>query len=359
MKLDTEKDIWSRLASQKEKKIVMYGMGNGADKILRVCDKRGIPVSDFFASDGFVRGQLFHGKHVMSFSEIKEKYGADNIIVLVAFATSLPEVEQAIERVAAECELYVPDVPVFGEEVFDSEFCAKHADELREVYGLWADEASREVYESIIKYRLGATLGELQRVVTDKSVIYSDLLCTDRIVTAVDAGAYNGDTVRELADVAPRLSDVFALEPDARNFAKLSEYAASETRFKVIPVQSAAWSEACELPYDASGNRNACVGTGGKRTRTVSAVTIDSLCTNRCDYIKYDVEGSEREALLGSARTIEDHRPSLLVSGYHHARDIFSLPLLIHSLCPSYKLYLRRCRCIPAWDINIIAHMEK
>ena len=35
-------DLWTYLASQKEKSIVMYGMGNGADKILAVCEKYGI-----------------------------------------------------------------------------------------------------------------------------------------------------------------------------------------------------------------------------------------------------------------------------------------------------------------------------
>ena len=83
-------DLWQYLSSSK-KSIVMYGMGNGADKIIGVCDRYGIEISDFFASDGFVRGQIFHGKKVLSFSQIKEKYGKDNIIVLVAFASSLSD----------------------------------------------------------------------------------------------------------------------------------------------------------------------------------------------------------------------------------------------------------------------------
>ena len=66
-------DLWRYLADQKEKAIVMYGMGNGADKILAVCERYGIEVSDFFASDGFVRGHSFHGKRVLSYSEAKEK----------------------------------------------------------------------------------------------------------------------------------------------------------------------------------------------------------------------------------------------------------------------------------------------
>ena len=75
-------DLWTYLASA-SKTIVMYAMGNGADKIISVCNSYSIEISDFFASDGFVRGQVFHGKRVMSFSEIKDKYGKDNIIVLL------------------------------------------------------------------------------------------------------------------------------------------------------------------------------------------------------------------------------------------------------------------------------------
>ena len=122
-------DLWTYLASA-NKTIVMYGMGNGADKIIGVCESYGIVIADFFASDGFVRGQIFHGKRVMSFSEIKDKYGKDNIIVLVAFASSLPDVMQKIADVASECETYIPDVPVRGYNVFCDEFENEHKDDI-------------------------------------------------------------------------------------------------------------------------------------------------------------------------------------------------------------------------------------
>ena len=62
-------ELWTVLQNTRLP-IVMYGMGNGADKILEVLDKKEIAVSDFFASDGFVRGHSFHGKRVLSFEEI-------------------------------------------------------------------------------------------------------------------------------------------------------------------------------------------------------------------------------------------------------------------------------------------------
>ena len=91
-------DLWHYLANT-DKSIVMYGMGNGADKILAVCERYGIEVLDFFASDGFVRGHSFHGKTVLSYSAVKEKYGAENIIALLSFGSSLPDVLELFKKV--------------------------------------------------------------------------------------------------------------------------------------------------------------------------------------------------------------------------------------------------------------------
>ena len=49
-----EKELWKHLKETK-KPIVLYGMGNGADKIITVLENFGIPYCDVFASDGFVR----------------------------------------------------------------------------------------------------------------------------------------------------------------------------------------------------------------------------------------------------------------------------------------------------------------
>ena len=71
------------------------------------------------------------------------------------------------------------------------------------------------------------------------------------------------------------------------------------------------------------------------------------------DYIKYDVEGSERAALTGSRAVIRFFAPTLLVSLYHRSEDLFDLPLLIRELNPDYHFYLRRMAGVPAWDINL------
>ena len=352
-------DLWEYLAAQKEKSIVMYGMGNGADKILDVCERYGIEIADFSASDGFVRGHSFHGKTVLSYTEAKKKYGADKMIVLLSFASSLPSVLELIHKVADECELYAPDVPVCGGTLFCREFYEKNKEKIAEARELFRDDKSKEIFDNVISYKLSGNIRYLCAAESEKDEVYRTLLSAENIETAIDAGAYNGDTARELSMYAPRLKKIFALEPDRRNFRKLSEYAEGETRFEVTPLKCAAWHETAVLSYDASGNRNAGLNTGAKKTVEVDAIAIDTLDAERVDYIKYDVEGAEKEALLGSVNTIKAHKPALLVSAYHRSEDIFELPILLNALEPSYKLYLRRYPYIPAWDLNIIARTEE
>ena len=350
-------DLWEYL-QRTEKVIVLYGMGNGADKILSVCEARGIVVSDFFASDGFVRGQVFHGKTVLSYSAVKEKYGTENLIVLLSFATSRPEVLSSVHAVADECELYAPDVPAFGETLFDRAFYLANEERFQAAYSLLADEESRRIFEQVILYKLTGKLCHLKAAENDKETVYRELLEADTIRTAMDLGAYNGDTIRELMAYAPALSRVYAMEPDRRSFRKLTEFASTlDGRPTVTAVQAAAWLENTTLCFGDEGNRNSSLSATGHATKTteVTAMTADSLLAGACvDYIKYDVEGAEHEALMGTAETIAVCRPRLLVSCYHRSEDLFALPLQLHDMRPDYRLYLRRYPYIPAWDLNLI-----
>ena len=348
-------DLWGHLCST-DKKIVMYGMGNGADKILAVCERYGIEVSDFFASDGFVRGHSFHGKRVLSYTEAKEKYGADNIIVLLSFASSLPDVIANIKRIDGECELYAPDVPVCGDELFTLEYARAHASELEATWELLADSESRRVFYNVLLYKLTGSIKYLFDAESDRDKVMNDLLDANSITDYADLGAYNGDTVRELMRYSPALSRVIAFEPDRRSFRKLSEFCDTlDGKPTVERINAAAWCEDTELIFGDEGNRNSGLFAKGKSV-SVAATSLDKVLGGKgVDYIKYDVEGCEREALIGSEQTIARYSPRLLVSVYHRSEDIFALPLLVNAMKSDYSLYLRRYAYIPAWDMNLIA----
>lgn len=356
---EIKKDLWQYLA-EAEKPIVMYGMGNGADKILTVCKAKGIEIKDFFASDGFVRGHSFHGKKVLSYSEAKEKYVKGSFIVLLSFASSLPDVIGNIKHIASETELYAPDVPVCGNDLFDMDYFVSHETEIAKARNLLSDEQSIKVFDNVIKYKLTGKIDYLFESDSKVGETFNEILNAKDFEVTADLGAYNGDTARQLAEYAPNLKKIYAFEPDRRNFRKLSEYAEREERFKVLPFQLAAWSKEETLTFGAEGNRNSGVG-GSTNAVTSKCVTVEgnsldnivAASGDKIDYIKFDVEGAESEALDGCIQTIKAHAPRLLVSVYHRSEDIFALPIKIHNLFPDYKLYLRKFRYIPAWDLNL------
>lgn len=354
MNIEIKVDLWNYLKST-DKPILMYGMGNGADKILKVCESYGIEIADFFASDGFVRGHSFHGKVVLSYSQAKEKYG--DFIVLLSFATSLPDVLENIKRISEEEELYAPDVPVFGDNLFNMEFFEEHKTDFEKAYSALEDERSKFVFENVINYKLSGKINYLFMCDDEEKEVTTRFVSPSKIKNYVDLGAYNGDTIRTLMGYTESLENVIAFEPDKRNFRKLSEWAEIVKKPEITAYKLGAWSHSDTLFFDASGNRNANLSAdGGAKLSEVEVDSLDNVIGDLApDYIKYDVEGSEYEALMGSKETIAKHSPKLLVSVYHRSEDLYKLPLLVKELNPDYRLYLRKLRYIPAWDLNLYA----
>ena len=365
---NVKKDLWEYLTST-DKTIVLYGMGNGADKILAACAEKGIEVRGVFASDGFVRQKLFHGMPVQSWSAVKERYGAQNVIVLLSFGTSREDVLENILRIADETELYAPDVPAFGDGLFDRAFYEAHRRELEKARALLSDEESKRIFDNVLSYKLTGDIRFLMDAESDEEAVWREIVRPERIKRAADLGAYNGDTVRELIERCNGgVERIYAMEPDARNYRKLESYANEETRCAVRCVPAGAWSEKAVLYFDKSGNRNASFGQNRSEslserpTKPVACAAErldDVLAGVAVDYIKYDVEGSEKEALIGSRVSILQSHPTLLVSLYHRNEDLFALPLQIKESFPDYGgYYLRRRRGLPAWDLNLFVTKE-
>lgn len=352
----SEKELWSHLF-ECGKPIILYGMGNGADKIISVLEGRGMSVSDFFASDGFVRGQLFHGKRVLSFAEVKEKY--TDFIILAAFGSHLPEVCGAVRRLSEEYELYAPDVPVAGDELFDADFHEENKVRLNTARELLADEQSRFVFDSVIKYKIS---GKIKYLFACESMQEDDMRAIfPRDFTAYcDLGAYTGDTLKSTLAIYGGIKKAVAFEPSAKVCKKLSAYAES-TGIDICVCNLAAWDRREELSFADGAARNSLVTTvndkerSGAKMRTVMGDALDCHCGFYGEklYIKYDVEGAEERALVGSQRLVAVNEPSLLVSAYHRSSDLFRLPALIHEMLPEHKIYLRKHPYIPAWDVNL------
>lgn len=82
-------------------------------------------------------------------------------------------------------------------------------------------------------------------------------------------------------------------------------------------------------------------GSGGS---AVPLARIDDLLadgrTDRIDFIKMDVEGSELAALRGALASLQRFRPRLAISIYHRPNDYYEISDFIHDLGLGYRLYL-------------------
>jgi FkbM family methyltransferase len=350
-----QQSCWERMRLE-TKPIYLYGMGNGAVKILTVMKQYGIRISGVFASDNFVRGHSFAGFKVEKLADIEQR-GKDFAVVL-AFGAGYPELLEHIENIASRHTLYVPDVPVIGGGLFTYDYCLLNRDKIQTVYDMLDDGFSKSVYANIINFKISGDITYLKSTETVKDHIYKDILTLNNRETFIDLGAFTGDTIDDfLSYTESKYRGIIAFEPDPKNYRKLVRN--TEGLENVYLYNAAAWSIETELPFlKVSGRQASLIGSrSGHRTQDVKMVeakSIDGLGVNPT-YIKIDVEGAENEALWGGAKVIAECKPKLSVSIYHRVEDIFEIPLLIKNLNPEYSLYIRRLPYIPAWDTNCYA----
>ncbi len=188
----TEKNsLWQHL-SETQKPILLYGMGDGADKIIHYLAKYGKKIDGVFASDDFVRNHEFRGFPVMNYQQAVARFG--EFIVLVAFGTQKPEVIDNICRIAEEQELYAPNVPLFGQGLFDYEFVRKNQEPFQQAFEAMADAASRRTFVALCQYGVSGKIQYLMDVVAEQGEGYR-LLNLHGQEVYLDLGAYNGDTL--------------------------------------------------------------------------------------------------------------------------------------------------------------------
>lgn len=347
--------VWDTLR-QSEKPIVLYGMGNGADKIIDWCEANNVKISGVFASDEFVRGQQFRGFTVERYDALKKRLGQE-LLVVIAFASERPEVLARFAELAKEQEVVAPHLALFEEaELVSTDWLAQHEKELQTAYALLADEQSRRVFSDTLNYKLSGKISYLFDCTTQRIDDIRCLLAPTQEETYLDLGAYNGDTIKELGELTDwHWRVAVAVEPDRRSCRKLRLLAEelNERGLKVEVQEAGIWSEQGELGFSDSGGRQSTFI--GAQKCTVPVTTIDAVAAQRAvTLIKMDVEGAELQALAGGRQTLQKFTPKLFIAAYHYDVDLFRLPLLLHELVPEYKIYLRKHPYVPAWELNYI-----
>ena len=177
----------------------------------------------------------------------------------------------------------------------------------------------------------------------------------------VDAGAYTGDSIELfISAVKGNYKHIYSFEPNRENnielikrIEKLQNKYLKPLDESISIIHKGIWSEDCTLEFLTTK----IVDLGGHFENTemlkfqkkdsyykesINVTSIDSATDQDATFIKYEIEGSEYQGLIGAEKTIVKNKPKLAVALYHKPEDILKLPSFIKELDMNYKIGFRQ-----------------
>lgn len=169
--------------------------------------------------------------------------------------------------------------------------------------------------------------------------------------TVIDAGAWIGDFS---AYAASKGAFTYAFEPTSETFAWLERTAdLNDRRIEPIPMGLGNHIEMKRISINPtnSGN-NSFLRDGDESAEPVGITTLDRFVEERglkrVDFIKSDIEGYERNLLLGARETLKKFAPKLAICTYHLPDDPVVLAQIIKEANPDYTIVQLRSKLFAA-----------
>ncbi len=220
------------------------------------------------------------------------------------------------------------------------EMMVSNIEKYKFLYEHLADYKSKYILLGIIEYWFGFNLDKLHRLTENIYLDYYDLdiIHPNDEEVLVDLGAYTGDSIHGFLNTYGAYKRIYAYELTPGTFDTLKE--------------NVGGLENIELRQKGGGSENAIMyvennknGVGNKILESgdtpVEIVSLDSDISERITLIKMDIEGAEKDAIIGAKNHILNEKPQMMISAYHLPADIFNIPILINEIRDDYRFYLR------------------
>jgi len=154
----------------------------------------------------------------------------------------------------------------------------------------------------------------------------------------IDAGAYDGATTTLLMqNVNP--AKVYLFEPDEDMYKIMMKKSVLINTSNIEFIRAGLSDKKGIARFSMLPNGSSHITDEGEKC--ILTVALDDMF-DEVTFIKMDIEGAEYKALIGAKKIIQTARPKLAIAIYHNIEDMWEIPLLVHSLCPEYKLYIRK-----------------
>jgi FkbM family methyltransferase len=207
-----------------------------------------------------------------------------------------------------------------------------------------------------------------------EAILY-DLAEQDRDIYRTASGIRPGDVVLDCGAnigvftkkaLAAGAGHVIAIEPAPENLRVLKKNLAAEIAAgKVTIYEKGVWDKDDILKMNIDPANSAADSfvreRPGAQVIELPLTTVDKVVAEvglqRVDFIKMDIEGAERQAVVGAAETIKRFRPRMALCIYHLPDDPTVIPAAVLKIDPSYTF---ECGCMNTKDsiLSEVAHFR-
>lgn len=209
---------------------------------------------------------------------------------------------------------------------------------IRQIIGALADDSSRLAYIQLLVWhhsRIELDIEGMRLNLNDRFFIpeIRNILGDEEVF--VDCGSYSGDVLKKFFNITNgKFKNVYAIEPDKTNIEK----------FKFNNIPYAIVLNYAVSSYVGEGKFYGGFGFASRIDQSgndmVKVTTIDILGIP-ATFIKMHLEGGEMDALIGSIKTIQRHRPILAVTIYHNSDAALKLPAYLINNLEDYVYLVR------------------
>jgi FkbM family methyltransferase len=163
--------------------------------------------------------------------------------------------------------------------------------------------------------------------------------------TVIDCGAHVGVFTRYA--LKQGASQVVAIEPEPGNLLCLEANLAEEiVQGKVRLVKAGVWNQRSTLTMltnpDNSGAHTFVETSQTASSWKLPVLPLDDVVAElgleSVDFIKMDIEGSERQAVEGAQQTIHRFGPRMAICSYHTPGDPTEIPQIVGRARPGYHV---------------------
>jgi len=331
--------------------LVLFGAGALGRMVLAGLRRAGVEPKCFADNNAKLCGKEVAGLRVLPADESAHRFGQDCCFVVTVYNGS------KIRRQLCDlgCRYIAPIAALFWKyaEVFIPEngidlphHLPAHADELRAVCAMLADERSRRELCAQLRWRYWLDDRGMPAPLPARDLYFPrELISNFEGEVFVDCGAFDGETLRcFLEHAGGRFEHIFSFEPDPGNRSlversRLELGAGIGSRITVLPFVVGDRNGTAQFSADGSVRSHTTAGEG----IPVECRRLDDIAwTHQPTYIKMDIEGAEPDALRGAAELLRERMPVLAVCLYHRSEHLWQIPSYIHQIAPGYKVFIRR-----------------